>query len=797
MSHAIEHGVVGAQLHPIGSGIGRIAPSAGPEVIALTDPAGSLRFPENNHETAVAGSFGALYQPIASFPDLFAADGAFFAILGVPLDRMHDNRRYKIVGQSGTGTGGRGFQVAYYGTDYHVSGSRGLLEGTARGTAGTTITVKSLAVDETAILVVFKRKTNSGPSVDFSIDWYSLTDGAKHAGTAQTGTTFTGLASILGPYIGIGVGYYGALPSSGSFSIARPHGHFPGSIGALGYVAADIDDADWQSIALGADIVTTLGASNLTYLREFDGTADTYGPPTAATSDATGDCVAVDGDNLLPGSHIRRQDTTNYLTIDTIPTGMVFGLPKGSTSRSVTFSGTAGGYTGNVEVRIVGEDGTVHKDWTVVGAISAGAWSGAITVNKMSQWCWLQARPASTPAVIAEMRDLFGVGFLVGVWGQSQCELFFQKRNGSVALDSGSLRKISVSAERQYEQVTRKEKIFRLGAHTGSDGCAAFADQWVAYGDTTPLCLVAFAEQGTSSLQLVNDSDSARDWSDVTAILDYLGDSQFTAHLWQWGTSMVGAVQANVMNQFVSGDNTLGQTDHYLEDGEFAAGWSFIMSPFCGSRGATAGPLDTDEKVTSGAARDEQIAWAVSEGYTVGPCINDLFLEGNANSHQDLTNVKGNPLFGARLAMAVARDLSLDATTNPSVAGAAFTDGTEDTISVTFTLPNGGSLTTDGADAAVTGFEVSDDSGSTWSRSGFSAEISGNTVVLTKTSGTWTGGGATQVRYDAGGPLAYGTSTNQADLLAGQLYETISTPDYAGLGMPVAGSNTAKTVAAA
>lgn len=764
------------------------------EIISLFDAAGSLRFPENNHETNLAGSFGALYQDTTGFPALFDADGAFFAVARIPLDRMHDNRRYRMLG-SIQPTSGKRFGFAFYGTDYTTAASRGVLQAFTRSSSGTTINVKSPVVTETDVLIVCKRKENTGPSIDFSIDWYSLTDGAKYAGTPQTGVTFPGITSWIATYFGIGRGFESnTLPTAGTSAEAtRVNGEFPGEIAAMGYVSADIADAAWQSIALGADIVTTLGAANLPYLRIFDGTSATYGPPAAATSDSTADCVAVDEENLRPGSQIIRQDTTNYLTVDYIPTGYVYGLQKDQLSRSVTFSGKAGGYTGDVEVRIIGEDGTVHKDWTTVGTIAAGTWSGSVTLERMTQWCWLQARLVSTPSVVAEMREMFGVGYKVAILGQSQDAIFFGHGNLGLSISAQARHRISVSSLNEYQQIAKSEKVFRVGAHPGGDGTVAFAEQWTAYGNDVPLCLVDLSISGTSSYQLIDDADAGRDWAtSITAIVDYIG-ADLSAIVWQWVSSMIGNDQANVLNSIWDNTGAISY-DHWLTDGEIDAGLSFVLSPSSRHQFGGASSYSTDAAAVHSQRRDEQISWFESKSFTVGPYVNDLFLDGNYGPHQDTAAAKGSPLLGARMCWAFARDFAIDSRTDPTVSAVAFTDGTKTAIEVTINLPNGGSLTTDGADTAVTGFEVSDDGGSTFSKDGFMAEISGSTVVLTKSTGSWTGGGSTKIYYYYGGPLSYGTLLDQATQLAGQLYETTSGADYAGLGIPVAGSNSSYTV---
>ena len=86
-------------------------------------------------------------------------------------------------------------------------------------------------------------------------------------------------------------------------------------------------------------------------------------------------------------------------------------------------------------------------------------------------------------------------------------------------------------------------------------------------------------------------------------------------------------------------------------------------------------------------------------------------------------------------------------------------------------------------ETTVQGFEVSENGGASWTRSGFSAEIVGAAVELVRETGTWPAG--TQVRYCANGPLDYGRAAIATQLIHGTLYE--SGPVEGGLGLPLAG----------
>lgn len=176
-----------------------------------------------------------------------------------------------------------------------------------------------------------------------------------------------------------------------------------------------------------------------------------------------------------------------------------------------------------------------------------------------------------------------------------------------------------------------------------------------------------------------------------------------------------------------------------------------------------------------GGVNDRRIAGSKAKnGMTScqGPELNDVFLRDSF--HQDGGERRGNISFGARIGAAAARNLGHYPADDTTIASAVLQPGGAEIV-VSLSFAAAGALSC-AAPAAVTGFEVAG------SRSGFTAAVSGDAVVLTKVSGTWAGGEA--ITYLHGYPVFYGTSVDQATLLDGLLYETYSN-DYAGLGLPV------------
>jgi hypothetical protein len=154
------------------------------------------------------------------------------------------------------------------------------------------------------------------------------------------------------------------------------------------------------------------------------------------------------------------------------------------------------------------------------------------------------------------------------------------------------------------------------------------------------------------------------------------------------------------------------------------------------------------------------------------------------------------------MAIAAMRAAGVDTTVDPTL-GTPTRSGT--TITVPVTRPASGALQTywgfngltKPTDAlSVCGFEISEDTGTTWSFGEanntpdnvirFTAEISGANIVLTKLGGTnWAA--STYVRYLVKGPMSFTGLTAAAgnERLRGMIYEAAA--QEGGLGLPVSG----------
>jgi hypothetical protein len=131
-----------------------------------------------------------------------------------------------------------------------------------------------------------------------------------------------------------------------------------------------------------------------------------------------------------------------------------------------------------------------------------------------------------------------------------------------------------------------------------------------------------------------------------------------------------------------------------------------------------------------------------------------------------------------------ARAMGLDTSKNPYFTTVSRSGAT---LTVGVSLQNGGTLTSP-TPGALRSFQVDEGSTGTWSSAGFTAAISGNSVVLTRSTGTWAAN--TKVRYLQGlEDRASGDSATEDLIINSALYETWAA-DVIGRGLPVLGSNT-------
>lgn len=754
----------------------------------------ALKFPEGNFGSGNTDSGlkiykGALAQTNTNIPGALASSAhqAVFAIVRLPKDKQPSPNSFGVFGNSGTG-GSRTY-VYFAGGTSGNGAFKGRFVAEQSGASGVARPTSALWTEDTALVVLKCDAANQ-----WMIDWYSLATGTKFAGTAVSATT-TASSGLSGSSFGIGANIM-SVTSFSTNTVASGLMYWPGEMEAFGMVRANISDASWTAIAQGADIITTLGAANVPYLKTWDAATATLKKPASASSDtspdpvpltAGADPVAVPASRLLPGSTIRRQSQATYFTIDLLSEGWVYGLNVGQTKRLVPFAGTAAGYTGNVEVRVYDSiTGDVVRDWTVAGAISAGVWSGNIELPKGNGWWFAEARVASSPTVKAYRRTEFSVGWKFLCVGQSQMQIAL----GTVAQVNASV--IANTHPQSYSYVsggtlpsTYLRRMSRVGTSATQTvygplyGLHWFANQFRMFDPSTPFMVIDEAMNGTGMRDLYNDnSPTLRTWANFQDKIDAYG-SDVTAVVHNWASSDGNATS-------VTGTTNTTQYKERMDALFFGTGAAagahnlrgtlpdavFSISPTTRRAGnsITLGQLDSSSYDQLTRARTQCVEWAHANSAPVGPPVSDFRIENTGGPHQQ-SGMSGSGTFCSRMAITFARALGLDASTNPYFTTAAFNGG-RTTITVSVALTNGGTLYSP-APTAVRSFEVQDGGTGGWVATGFTAAVVSNTVVLTKDSGAWLVG--TKARYISGLENRVSTSTDSTledTIIAGALYET-------------------------
>lgn len=784
-----------------------IAVSAAVGLPTITVDQASVRFPPVNGlaSNVAGGSYSLLSasNPNPTAGTWFNSDQCFICSLEVPweqLEGISGTSLYGVLGNLGAtaGTQARTFGMFIAGKKHATLAGR--LQLTANSEAAASADWFKKDIDISALrkmLVAFRR---DGSTFRFEI----YADGALISSATQAVGAFATSARIgAGFPIGTMGSSAGVPLSSGAVC------GFPGSIGMIGHYVGTVAQADLEAISAGVHPLTQLTAANWRQYRDLpDATSTSLAKPAAATGDATAAWTSTGtgferGSDLLP-----RRNGATWIAANYVPDGYVWGLLPGASTATVTLSGKASGLTGMVEARVFDETGQLTKDWTTLAGstISAGAWSGTLTAPKNSGWGHIDVRPVSDPTQIYRIRAKCGVGYKFGVMGQSQMQICLS----AVLMAKAPASNTALSFQAWDATLLLATLKRSTPTRPVTDFMAVAADLIKTYTNA-PACIVDFAVAGTGIGDLLDDSVSGRRWSDIPTILAMCGaDLSGLVLNWSTDNQPTFAIREGYLDPLIRGDAPVGASpsytvNHYLRDGvNFPATMAIVLSPptrhtdaaVASARDFSGGSYTAP----AGAARADYYAYPATYPGTiaaVGPSIDDMAIT-TANGPHPPENVDEGPSRVARrLIVGLMRGMGIDTTTDAQITGATLSSAT--TITVNVSRPNGGTLQTawaikgvsvPGGETTVQGFEISTNGGTTWSRSGFTAEItnaSGGVVTLTKTSGTWVTG--VRARYLANGPLDYGQPTEALKLYHGILYESGTLEG--GIGLPVRGLWTA------
>lgn len=777
----------------------------------MVDPlgaGGSLRLPEGNNGWAarrpgLAAWKGALVQPREGL-DLPGGDTpqASFAIV-----RLAQDKRYGgSYGAGIFGTPGKGpgtWRMSYGYESLPPVFHPGRFAFGQRGAQGDIAELVSDRWTEDEALVVAWTAGDGR----WQLDWYSLADGRRHEGAPVTAQVSA--APGRGQF-NIGqtgtIADYAANGDNGDGAARRLP--WPGEIAALGHVSGLAPaPAAWQAIALGAPILGTIPAARLDFLREFDGTPATFGPPAAATADATrparplGSAAAgVPPATILPGTTFRRQSPEAWALIRMPSAGMVYGLMKGETAREVPFQGLS---SGPVELRVFeAETGRIVQDWTPMAGYADGRWQGSLTLPESTSG-WLQAdvRLRDAPEIVGHWRDEFGVGWKFQLVGQSNVDTAMKAGRVGVAMDwpmGASFVEAVIRGRRETDGASaRYMSMRRIGMADNSDGQIMFVNQIRKYRPRTPVMIYHDAVNGTPMRGFMRgDYTKAprgdRHYTDMTDKYAAYG-RDVSAQVFQWGLSDSINVTSirDLMQAWIYGTGREAVKGLYaplrdLPGAQFAlvvmdrGGWS-------SDRGVenVASRLDY---VQAQMRRDPRLA--------ISPPVSDYrTATDDQAAHASPDHLEGGARWAGRAAIGAARALGWDRSQNPYYANARLSPDRQ-AILIDAVAANGGRISAPDPEH-LRGWYVKERGAQDWAtvaQGGFTARLAGNVVELRRSTGAWPAG--TEVwRRPPGEDRRKGEGEKEDAFQAGAIYESYDLDAMNGLvdghaggtGLPVLG----------
>lgn len=470
--------------------------------------------------------------------------------------------------------------------------------------------------------------------------------------------------------------------------------------------------------------------------------------------------------------------TTSTAMVD----GLVVGLVPGTEYAQVEFKGTTNA-AAEIQVKVIADsDSSLVHDWvTVANPSGSGAWSGTVWMPKSSGWWNAQVRAVSDPGNTDSIAEKWAVGYKFMLLGQSQVAIMCGEGESFYTPDPANYGKHSFYSWQAYNAggTGIAESLVLIDGTNKGDGISVLADQFIAYDPNTPVMWVREAVSGTGLVEMLDNSNTARSITDLTDKTGKYGED-FTGVLVSWLThDAAGDIfegNGDWAVDIMTGDDNHGfPVDGNLSD-HYQTGCQIIWSP------------STRHSYSQGFQEPYHgpaVATTQSKGWPIAPPCQDYPIADGDSAHPSSSS-QGSSRLAVSMATGAARCVGADSSTNPSLASAQRSlDGTQ--VIVSFNLPNGGSLTSP-APSAVTGFEVSEDSGSSWLDT-FTTSLDGNTLVLAKTSGSWAASGSLQVRKRSSmahsGRPAVGSE--ELAIVAGDIYETNADDVTNGIGGTIYG----------
>lgn len=640
-------------------------------------------------------------------------------------------------------------------------------------------------------VMVFLRMNAAGRLQAF----HALADGALVAGDFFDHATTAGMAATA------------AACSFGGAGGTAYQNYWSGSMSDFIQVNnVDVSDAQLSALARGEDPTAVLGAAPYAYYRMG-------GPTDLALTQGTAAYGALVAGGVAPAQIIAgtaRPSTASGRTIQLLPEfdGFVHALHP-TLVRAAANRAAVKALTASVvmRVRIAGSgsthiwgrirrssDDAILVDWTRLTSspVSAGVHDLELPGAPVGVDFYREVGAADGLNTSLD-RERHRAGIVAMMIGQSQQDIMFvSAATGADTASSNGL--VSIIRSYQTGATVVPAAAARLD-RPGLFGGAVYelAKHWQEQADGIPLQLVCLAVSGTSR----------NDW--MTAGADFWGGTainqgrvpatvqmarrRFTMFFENWHTSDQGAINAGQLPAL--------NDELYLGIGHTGTRKNFSQFPLVYPVWLAGVPFIRHRVISAGApseaARNSyQTARMIQREYYRGTGGSPSLLRDNATymtalaigpiteaPHQRTDDVRGNVYYGRWTAMGLARMAKLYSVNIETTLAAATRAG--NVITLTTDRPNGGSLQTLVDNQTPVGFEVSEDGGTTWSRSNgtiaFTVARSGNTVTLTRGTGNWPAN--TQVRYLFGYPwdippgndaTAFAAETAAVDQMLGETF---------------------------
>jgi hypothetical protein len=367
----------------------------------------------------------------------------------------------------------------------------------------------------------------------------------------------------------------------------------------------------------------------------------------------------------------------------------------------------------------------------------------------------------------------FAAGYKLLAIGQSQFTIAL--KNAGFGSSMTTPLNVTYASVLESAPTVGSLKVGRIGGDYASDTLVELSNTLGLYSNNTPIMVIRETVNGTRVGQFLIDADMARTFDSLVEATARVG-SDVTMVIHQWGTSDAGASDYGGLHDALNAATPTTPFDRSLPE-VLGTDYEYLVMPL--TRHSN---VHTMENI-----RQASVAWAQANNKPIGPWFSDLQIdegEGSTGAHQTATVLMGNPNFGAKTGVGVARALGLDTSTNPYFAQGVELSSDRTKITVTPVLPNGGTLYSP-TPANLSQFWVSEDGGSTYNKDGFIAAIVNGKVEITKdNAGTFATGSIVRVPSDNRN-FESGV-WSEADIVAGVLYETYD-KDRMGRGLMVMG----------